>query len=44
MWPGLNLLLPDIAQSMLQYRVNRLPGARFKATTYSPPFGGSMFP
>ena len=44
MFPTINLLYPSIAQSMLQYRVNRLPGARFKATTYSPPFQGAMFP
>ena len=44
MWPSLNLLYPDIAASMLQYRLDRLPGARFKTTTYNPPYAGAMFP
>jgi len=43
MWPTLNLLYPDLAESMLQYRVNTLPGARYKATTYSPPHAGAQF-
>lgn len=44
MSPGLLLLYPDIAQSLMTYRFNRIAGARFKATTYSPPFSGAMFP
>ena len=43
MWPSLNLLLPDLAASMLDYRVATLPGAYFKATTYSPPYSGASF-
>ena len=44
MWPGLNLLHPDMSDSLLQYRVNRIAGAEEKALSYSPPFGGAMFP
>lgn len=46
MWmsPGILLLYPDIAQSLMTYRYNRLAGARFKATTYAPPYSGAMFP
>ena len=43
MYPGVLLFYPDIAASFLDYRVARLPGSRFKATTYSPPFSGAMF-
>ena len=42
--PGLLLLHPDTAQTLLDYRTARLPGAREKAGSYSPPFGGAMFP
>jgi trehalose/maltose hydrolase-like predicted phosphorylase len=44
MWPGLNLLHPDMSESLLQYRVNRIAGAEEKAKSYAPPFAGSMFP
>lgn len=44
MFPPILLLHPDTAATLLEYRVNRLPGAREKALTYSPPFAGAMFP
>jgi hypothetical protein len=44
MYPGVLLLHPDTAQTLLDYRVARLPGARDKAASYSPKFGGAMFP
>jgi trehalose/maltose hydrolase-like predicted phosphorylase len=44
MWPPLNLLHPATADSLLQYRLARLAGARAKASSYTPPFSGSMFP
>ena len=44
MYPPINLLHPDMAQSLLQYRVDRIRGAKTKAATYSPPYSGSMFP
>ena len=44
MFPGVLLTHPDVANSLLQYRLARLPGARDKARSYSPPFAGAMFP
>ena len=44
MWPGLNLLHPDMSESLLQYRVDRIAGAEQKALSYTPPFAGAMFP
>ena len=44
MFPGVLLLHPDTAQTLLSYRVARLGGARDKAVSYTPPFGGAMFP
>ena len=44
MYPGILLLHPDTAQTLLEYRLNRLHGARDKAASYTPPFGGAMFP
>ena len=44
MFPGVLLTHPDVAASLLEYRFNRLDGARDKAKSYSPPFGGAMFP
>ena len=44
MFGPVNALLPDIGASLLQYRLNRLAGAREKAGTYDPPFSGAMFP
>jgi len=38
------LLHPDTAQTLLDYRTARLAGAREKALSYTPPFGGAMFP
>ena len=44
MYPGINLLHPDTADSLLQYRVARLAGAADKAASYTPPFSGNMYP
>ena len=44
MFPSINFIHPDISDSLLQYRVNRIPGAQAKALSYSPPFSGTMFP
>ena len=44
MLPPIMLLHPDTADALLRYRLNRLAGARDKAASYSPPFGGAMFP
>ena len=44
MYPGILLTHPDTAQTLLEYRLARLPGARDKAASYTPPFGGAMFP
>ena len=44
MFPPILLLHPDAADTLLSYRVARLPGAREKARSYSPPFDGAMFP
>jgi trehalose/maltose hydrolase-like predicted phosphorylase len=44
MYPPLLLLHSDIAQSLIQYRYDRLDGARQKAKSYTPPFAGTMFP
>lgn len=38
-----NLLYPDIAASLLQYRYRTMDGARHKAQTYNPPYNGTMF-
>ena len=35
---------PDMSESLLMSRVNRIPGAEQKALSYSPPFSGAMFP
>jgi trehalose/maltose hydrolase-like predicted phosphorylase len=44
MYPGLLLMRPSTARSLVQYRFNRLDGAYQKAKTYSPPYDGAMFP
>ncbi len=44
MYPPLLFLHPNISLSLVQYRFNRLEGARQKALSYSPPFNGTMFP
>jgi len=44
MQPAVQLLHPDIANSFITYRLNRLAGARQKAQSYAPPFSGAMFP
>jgi len=42
MYPPMLFLNPDIAESMMNYRVDRLPAAHKKATTYG--YKGAMFP
>jgi hypothetical protein len=44
MYPALLFLYPDIARSLLQYRFDRIEGARTKASSYSPPWAGAMYP
>lgn len=40
MYPGLLFFRSKLAKSLLQYRFDRLDGARLKALSYSPPFSG----
>jgi protein-glucosylgalactosylhydroxylysine glucosidase len=44
MEPTVRLLYPDLASSLIQYRFERMDGARQKALSYSPPFSGTMWP
>ncbi len=44
MYPPMLFLHPEISQSLLAYRYNRMDGARLKAASYSPPWSGMMFP
>lgn len=44
MYPPILLLHDDIAESLLQYRYDRIDGARRKAQSYDPPYEGTMFP
>lgn len=44
MYPPLLFLQPKISRSLVQYRFDRLDGARAKAASYSPPWAGTMFP
>ena len=44
MYPTLALLYPGCAESLLEYRIARLPGARTKAKSYTPPYSGAMYP
>eukprot|EP01040_Poterioochromonas_malhamensis_P014844 gene14844-16507_t len=44
MYPPMLFLHPEISQSLLTYRYNRMDGARLKAASYSPPWSGMMFP
>jgi trehalose/maltose hydrolase-like predicted phosphorylase len=44
MYPPLLMLYPDIAESLLLYRFQRLEGAKIKAKSYDPPYEGFMFP
>ena len=44
MFPTLALLYPSYAASLLEYRIARLPGARTKARSYTPPYSGAMYP
>jgi trehalose/maltose hydrolase-like predicted phosphorylase len=44
MYPPMLALHPTLARSLLQYRFDRIPGARIKAHSYTPPFDGTMFP
>jgi trehalose/maltose hydrolase-like predicted phosphorylase len=42
--PVMMLLHPDLAESVIDYRLHRLPGARAKAASYNEGFEGAMFP
>eukprot|EP01031_Cornospumella_fuschlensis_P033191 gene33192-40158_t len=44
MYPPLLFTHSFLARALLQYRFDRLDGARQKAQSYSPPFSGTMFP
>lgn len=44
MYPGIALLHPPLARSLLQYRSDRLGAAFEKAATFDPPYKGAMFP
>lgn len=44
MYPPLMFLQPKLSRSLIQYRFDRLEGARMKAQSYSPPWAGTMFP
>jgi len=44
MYPSMLALQPDIAAAMLEYRLQRIPGAEAKAASYDPPYSGAMFP
>merc|ERR1712226_1193038 len=44
MFPPVLLLHPDLAHGMLQYRYERLDGARAKALSYHSNWTGVMFP
>ncbi len=44
MYPGTLFFHSDVARSLIQYRFDRLAGARAKAASYSPPWAGAMFP
>lgn len=44
MQPPVRVLFSDLAASLLEYRFERLAGARAKAASYAPPYGGAMFP
>jgi trehalose/maltose hydrolase-like predicted phosphorylase len=44
MYPPLMFLQPKISRSLIQYRFDRLEGARMKAKSYNPPWAGTMFP
>jgi protein-glucosylgalactosylhydroxylysine glucosidase len=42
MFPAIVLWFPALAQSLLQYRFDRLEAAYDKARSYDPPYKGSM--
>jgi len=44
MYPTLLLMYPSLAESMLQYRFNRMKAAQQKASSYHPGYNGTMFP
>lgn len=44
MYPNMVMLHRDIASGLVDYRYARIPGAEFKAKTYTPPYNGTMFP
>jgi trehalose/maltose hydrolase-like predicted phosphorylase len=42
MYPPLLFTHPSVAKELLQYRYDRLDGAKQKAASYTPPFAGTM--
>ena len=44
MFPGVLAMQPDMASSLLAYRLEHLAGANTKAKSYNPPYDGVMFP
>lgn len=44
MFPAINFLRPDLAEALLQYRINRIAAAEVRARGYRPPYNGCMFP
>lgn len=44
MYPALLLWHPNVAQSLLQYRINNVQTAEAKAASYNDSYTGAMFP
>ena len=44
MFPPINALAPQLAESLLDYRFNRIAAAEARAQGYRPPYSGTMFP
>ena len=44
MFPAINFFSPALAESLLQYRVDRIAAAEARAAGYRPPYAGTMFP
>ena len=44
MYPALLLWHPNVAQSLLQYRINNVKTAEAKAASYNDSYTGAMFP
>ena len=44
MYPTILMLHEDLAQIIIDYRVNRIPEAEAKAASYNAGYKGAMFP